>query len=145
MEGTKFAVLTDIAGAEDHHGDMDFKVAGTRVGITALQMDIKIGGVTRPVMEKALAQAREGRLHILDVMSRTLEAHRPEISSFAPRIITIRIPKDKIREVIGPGGKTIRSIIRGPEQRSTSTTTGGWTSRRSTIYRRRRPSRSSAS
>ena len=111
MEGEKFAILTDIAGAEDHHGDMDFKVAGTRKGITSLQMDIKITGVTRPVMEKALAQARAGRMFILDVMQKTLEVPRKEISEFAPRIITIRIPKDKIREVIGPGGKTIRSIV----------------------------------
>ena len=111
MEGDQFAVLTDIAGAEDHHGDMDFKVAGTRKGITALQMDIKVAGVTRPVMEKALDQAREGRLFILDVMGKALAAPRPSISSFAPRIITIRISKDKIREIIGPGGKTIRSII----------------------------------
>jgi polyribonucleotide nucleotidyltransferase len=110
-EGDRFAVLTDIAGAEDHHGDMDFKVAGTRAGITALQMDIKITGVTRDIMEKALAQAREGRLHILGVMEQTLATPRGDISNFAPRIITIRIPKDKIREVIGPGGKTIRSII----------------------------------
>jgi polyribonucleotide nucleotidyltransferase len=111
MEGDKFAVLSDIAGAEDHHGDMDFKVAGTRTGITALQMDIKVAGVTRPVMEKALEQARAGRMFILEVMEKTLATHRGEISNFAPRIITIRIPKDKIREVIGPGGKTIRSIV----------------------------------
>ncbi len=111
MEGEKFAILSDIAGAEDHHGDMDFKVAGTRKGITALQMDIKITGVTRQVMEQALEQARNGRMFILDVMQKTLEAPRKEISEFAPRIITIRIPKDKIREVIGPGGKTIRSIV----------------------------------
>jgi polyribonucleotide nucleotidyltransferase len=111
MEGDRFAVLTDIAGAEDHHGDMDFKVAGSRQGITALQMDIKIAGVTRAVMEKALEQARVGRLSILDVMQKTLPSHRKEISEFAPRIITIRISKDKIREVIGPGGKTIRSIV----------------------------------
>jgi polyribonucleotide nucleotidyltransferase len=111
MEGDKFAVLSDIAGAEDHHGDMDFKVAGTRSGITALQMDIKIGGLTRAVMEKALAQARDGRIFILETMEKTLSTPRLDISNFAPRIITIRIPKDKIREVIGPGGKTIRSII----------------------------------
>jgi polyribonucleotide nucleotidyltransferase len=111
MEGDKFAVLSDIAGAEDHHGDMDFKVAGTRKGITALQMDIKVAGVTRPIMEQALQQARAGRLHILDIMDQTLGTPRPEISSYAPRIITIHISKDKIREVLGPGGKTIRSII----------------------------------
>ncbi len=106
-----YVILTDIAGVEDHYGDMDFKVAGTREGITALQMDIKIQGISKTIMEEALAQAREGRLHILDVMDRTLAGPRANISSFAPRIFTIRINKDKIREVIGPGGKMIRSII----------------------------------
>ena len=107
----KFAVLSDIAGAEDHYGDMDFKVAGTADGITALQMDIKVAGVTTAIMEKALAQARQGRLHILGKMQEALAAPRKDISSFAPRIVTIRIPVDKIRDVIGPGGKMIRSII----------------------------------
>ena len=107
----RHAILSDIAGAEDHYGDMDFKVAGTTSGITALQMDIKVGGITSDIMKQALDQARAGRLHILDRMSATLEDPRSSISSFAPRIITIKIPVDKIRDVIGPGGKTIRSII----------------------------------
>jgi polyribonucleotide nucleotidyltransferase len=107
----KYAVLSDIAGAEDHYGDMDFKVAGTADGITALQMDIKVGGITAEVMAKALEQARQGRLGILKKMSEALGASRENISLFAPRIVTIRIPVDKIRDVIGPGGKMIRSII----------------------------------
>jgi polyribonucleotide nucleotidyltransferase len=113
MEETsgRFAVLSDIAGAEDHYGDMDFKVAGTERGITALQMDIKVTGVTSAVMSQALAQARQGRLHILGEMAKTIAAPRTSMSSFAPRIVTIKIPVDKIRDVIGPGGKTIRSII----------------------------------
>ena len=111
-EGTgKYAVLSDIAGAEDHYGDMDFKVAGTASGITALQMDIKVGGITMEVMGKALEQARLGRLHILGKMQEALSSPRPSISAFAPRIVSIRIPVDKIRDVIGPGGKMIRSII----------------------------------
>ncbi len=107
----KYAVLSDIAGAEDHYGDMDFKVAGTADGITALQMDIKVGGITTEVMRKALDQARNGRLHILRKMTEALGVSRQNISLFAPRIVTIRIPVDKIRDVIGPGGKMIRSII----------------------------------
>jgi polyribonucleotide nucleotidyltransferase len=107
----KYAVLSDIAGAEDHYGDMDFKVAGTADGITALQMDIKVGGITTEVMRKALDQARRGRLHILEKMREAIAAPRQSISAFAPRIVTIRIPVDKIRDVIGPGGKMIRSII----------------------------------
>jgi len=107
----KYAVLSDIAGAEDHYGDMDFKVAGTATGITALQMDIKVGGITTAVMRAALDQARRGRLHILNIMKDALGSHRGNISDFAPRIVTIRIPVDKIRDVIGPGGKMIRSII----------------------------------
>jgi polyribonucleotide nucleotidyltransferase len=107
----KYAVLSDIAGAEDHYGDMDFKVAGTPEGITALQMDIKVSGITTDVMRKALEQARRGRMHILGKMAEALPAPRKSISSFAPRIVTIRIPVDKIRDVIGPGGKMIRSII----------------------------------
>tara|TARA_Y100000588_G_scaffold393520_1_gene509853 strand:- start:3248 stop:5350 length:2103 start_codon:yes stop_codon:yes gene_type:complete len=107
----RHAILSDIAGAEDHYGDMDFKVAGTTTGITALQMDIKVGGITSDIMQQALSQARTGRLHILERMRATLEDPRSNISAFAPRIITIQIPVDKIRDVIGPGGKTIRSII----------------------------------
>ncbi len=107
----KYAVLTDIAGAEDHYGDMDFKVAGTATGITALQMDIKVSGITMAIMREALEQARRGRLFILEKMAETLATPRTNISTFAPRIVTIKIPVDKIRDVIGPGGKTIRSII----------------------------------
>ncbi len=109
-EGERFAVLTDIAGQEDHYGDMDFKVAGTREGITALQMDIKVSGLSRQVLEKALEQARAARLQLLDIMEATIAAPRPEISAFAPRIFTIHIHPDKIRDIIGPGGKTIRAI-----------------------------------
>jgi len=108
--GEKYVVLSDIAGEEDHYGDMDFKVAGTAKGLTALQMDIKIDGLNAELMAKALAQAREGRLHILGKMAETLTTHRAEMSVYAPRIITVRIPVDKIRDVIGPGGKMIRSI-----------------------------------
>ena len=107
----RHAILSDIAGAEDHYGDMDFKVAGTSHGITALQMDIKVGGITSGIMQQALGQARTGRLHILDRMRATLEDPRSSISTFAPRIVSIQIPVDKIRDIIGPGGKTIRSII----------------------------------
>jgi polyribonucleotide nucleotidyltransferase len=107
----RYAVLTDIAGAEDHYGDMDFKVAGTAKGVTALQMDIKTGGITPEIMSNALAQAKRGRLQILEAMQTTISTPRASISTFAPRIVTIRIPVDKIRDVIGPGGKMIRSII----------------------------------
>ena len=107
----KWAVLSDIAGAEDHYGDMDFKVAGTRTGITALQMDIKVSGITMDIMRKALEQARTGRFEILDKMQAAISAPRAQISAYAPRIVTIRIPVEKIRDVIGPGGKTIRGII----------------------------------
>jgi polyribonucleotide nucleotidyltransferase len=107
----KYAVLSDIAGAEDHYGDMDFKVTGTAEGITALQMDIKVTGVTSAIMREALEQARRGRLQILETMHGTLTAPRANISNYAPRIVTIQIPVDKIRDVIGPGGKMIRSII----------------------------------
>jgi polyribonucleotide nucleotidyltransferase len=107
----KYAVLSDIAGAEDHYGDMDFKVAGSASGITALQMDIKVSGITMDIMRKALEQAHTGRLFILDKMQSTLGTARDDVSSYAPRIVTIRIPVDKIRDVIGPGGKMIRSII----------------------------------
>src|SRR5690606_23552891 len=109
--GDKFAVLTDIAGQEDHYGDMDFKVAGTREGITALQMDLKLTGVTREVMEIALEQARGGRLYILEQMEQVIGKPRTELSTFAPRLFTLQISKDKIRDIIGPGGKTIRSIV----------------------------------
>ena len=107
----KYAVLSDIAGAEDHYGDMDFKVTGTSTGITALQMDIKVSGIDAKIMTEALAQARAGRMHILAEMQKTLTGSRGNISTYAPRIITIKIPVDKIRDVIGPGGKMIRSII----------------------------------
>ena len=107
----RHAVLSDIAGAEDHYGDMDFKVAGTRNGITALQMDIKVSGITTEIMRAALAQAQAGRFHILDKMEATIESPRAAISNYAPRIVTIKIPVDKIRDVIGPGGKMIRSIV----------------------------------
>jgi len=109
-EADDFAILTDILGDEDHLGDMDFKVAGTREGVTALQMDIKIEGINREIMEQALNQARRGRLHILDEMDRALPAPRAEMSDYAPRITTIRIPTDKIRDIIGKGGVTIRGI-----------------------------------
>ncbi len=110
-EGDKYAILSDIAGAEDHYGDMDFKVAGTRQGITALQMDIKVPNVTSAIMKEALEQARRGRLHILDKMQEALPEPRTQMSEYAPRIYTLSIPVDKIREVIGPGGKVIRGII----------------------------------
>ncbi len=110
-EGDKYAVLSDILGDEDHIGDMDFKVTGTREGVTALQMDIKVDGLTREILEKALDQARAGRLHILDEMAKTLAAPRDEMSPYAPRIVTIKIKPDKIRDIIGPGGKTIRAIV----------------------------------
>jgi polyribonucleotide nucleotidyltransferase len=109
-EGDTFAVLTDILGDEDHLGDMDFKVAGSHGGITALQMDIKIGGITREIMEVALDQAKEGRLHILGVMSEAIDKPRAKVSEWAPRIFTIKIESEKIRDVIGKGGATIRSI-----------------------------------
>jgi polyribonucleotide nucleotidyltransferase len=107
----KYAVLSDIAGAEDHYGDMDFKVAGTAQGITALQMDIKVTGISQEILRAALMQARKGRLHILDKMLESLPATRAKMSAYAPRIVSIKIPVDKIRDVIGPGGKMIRSII----------------------------------
>ena len=110
-EGEKFVVLSDILGDEDHLGDMDFKVAGTKDGVTALQMDIKITSITKEIMETALAQAHEGRLHILGKMAEAIAEPRPNVSPNAPRIITIQIPKDKIRDVIGTGGKVIREIV----------------------------------
>jgi polyribonucleotide nucleotidyltransferase len=111
MEGNKYAILSDIAGAEDHYGDMDFKVAGTVEGITALQMDIKIGGINAQIMAEALEQARKGRLHILERMNEALATPREGLSEYAPRIITIKINPDKIRDVIGPGGKIIRALV----------------------------------
>ncbi|MBA4122301.1 MAG: polyribonucleotide nucleotidyltransferase [Acidobacteria bacterium] len=110
MEGNRYAILSDIAGAEDHYGDMDFKVTGTEDGITALQMDIKVGGINAMILSEALEQAKKGRLHILGAMMQAIEKPREEISPYAPRIITISINPDKIRDVIGPGGKMIRSI-----------------------------------
>jgi polyribonucleotide nucleotidyltransferase len=107
---SKYVVLTDILGDEDHLGDMDFKVCGTEKGITALQMDIKIKGLDREIMDKAMNQARDGRLHILGEMNKAIQASRPDLSRYAPRIVIIKINPDKIRDVIGPGGKTIRSI-----------------------------------
>ncbi len=111
VEGDKYAILTDIAGAEDHYGDMDFKVAGTRTGITALQMDIKVSGISIAMVREALEQARKARLAILDTMDQTLGQPRPTISAYAPRLFALTIPTDKIRDLIGPGGKKIRSII----------------------------------
>src|SRR5262249_244421 len=111
MEGNKYAILTDIAGAEDHYGDMDFKVTGTRGGVTALQMDIKVTGVNARILADALQQARDGRIFILDKMEAAIAEPRGEISPHAPRILTIQIPVDKIREVIGPGGKVIRGLV----------------------------------
>ena len=110
-EGGEVRVLSDILGDEDHLGDMDFKVTGTRDGITAVQMDIKIGGVTQEVMSQALEQARQGRVHILEVMAKTIGAPRGELSVHAPRIVTVHIKPDRIRDLIGPGGKTIRGIV----------------------------------
>jgi len=109
-EGNRFAVLTDILGDEDHLGDMDFKVAGTENGITALQMDIKIQGITKEIMQVALLQAKEGRLHILNIMKDALPANRESISTHAPRIIKFKINPEKIRDVIGKGGAVIRAL-----------------------------------
>ena len=109
-EQDRVMILSDILGLEDHLGDMDFKVCGTKRGVTALQMDIKIGGITPALMHQALEQAKTGRLHILGCMQKALEAPRANMSAFAPRIFTMKVKQDKIREVIGPGGKTIRGI-----------------------------------
>ncbi len=116
-DGSKVAVLTDIIGDEDHYGDMDFKVTGTRDGITALQMDIKIDGITREIMQQALAQAKDGRLHILGEMEAAISTPRDEISEYAPSITTIKIKPEKVRVLIGPGGKTIREITNTAEAR----------------------------
>ncbi|MGC2325787.1 MAG: polyribonucleotide nucleotidyltransferase [Candidatus Sulfotelmatobacter sp.] len=110
-EGEQYAILTDIAGAEDHYGDMDFKVAGTKDGITALQMDIKVAGITSQIMREALSQAQRGRLFILGKMEEVISKEREKISQYAPRFYTVQIPVDKIRDLIGPGGKMIRSIV----------------------------------
>jgi polyribonucleotide nucleotidyltransferase len=110
MEGNRYAILSDIAGAEDHYGDMDFKVTGTEDGITALQMDIKVDGINAMILQEALEQAKKGRLHILDIMMKTIERPREEMSPYAPRIITLHINPEKIRDVIGKGGSVIRSI-----------------------------------
>ena len=120
LEGSRFAVLSDILGDEDHLGDMDFKVAGTSEGVTSLQMDIKIAGITEEIMRQALAQARDGRMHILGEMSKAITGARAELGEFAPRIETMKIPTDKIREVIGSGGKVIREIVEKTAPRSTS-------------------------
>ncbi|RYG02867.1 MAG: S1 RNA-binding domain-containing protein, partial [Caulobacteraceae bacterium] len=111
LESDGFAVLSDILGDEDHLGDMDFKVAGTEDGITSLQMDIKIAGITEEIMKQALAQAKDGRKHILGEMAKAMEAPRQELGEFAPKIETMKVPVDKIREVIGSGGKVIREIV----------------------------------
>jgi polyribonucleotide nucleotidyltransferase len=111
LEGKDYAVISDILGDEDHLGDMDFKVAGTSQGITSLQMDIKVAGITEEIMKTALAQAKDGRAHILGEMAKALGESRAELSAHAPRIETMTIPKDKIREVIGTGGKVIREIV----------------------------------
>jgi polyribonucleotide nucleotidyltransferase len=111
LEDKRYAVLSDILGDEDHLGDMDFKVAGTEQGVTSLQMDIKIAGITEEIMKVALAQAKEGRLHILGEMGKALTAARAELGEHAPRIEMFKIPTDKIREVIGTGGKVIREIV----------------------------------
>jgi len=110
-EEEQVKILSDILGLEDHLGDMDFKVTGTADGITALQMDIKIGGITTEVMKQALDQAKEGRLFILGKMCSALSSHRESLSTYAPRITVIKVKPDKVREVIGPGGKVIRGII----------------------------------
>jgi len=110
-EGSKYAILSDILGDEDHLGDMDFKVCGTARGVTAIQMDIKIEGLSRAILQQALDQAREGRLHILGKMLEALPAPRPELSKYAPRITTIKVKPDQIRLIIGPGGKTIKGIV----------------------------------
>ena len=110
-EGDQVLVLSDILGLEDHLGDMDFKVTGTKNGVTALQMDIKIGGITSALMREALAQAKAGRLHILERMAQALNTPRTKLSAFAPRIFPLKVKQDKIRDIIGPGGKMIRSII----------------------------------
>jgi polyribonucleotide nucleotidyltransferase len=111
LEGDDVAVLSDILGDEDHFGDMDFKVAGTAAGVTAIQMDIKVQGLSKDILGRVLEQAREGRIHILGKMRETIAEPRKDLSPHAPRIVTIKVKQEKIREIIGPGGKTIRSIV----------------------------------
>jgi polyribonucleotide nucleotidyltransferase len=111
LEGKDYAVISDILGDEDHLGDMDFKVAGTSEGITSLQMDIKVAGITEEIMRKAIAQASAGRLHILDEMDKAIDGARTELGEFAPKIESIKVPTDKIRDIIGTGGKIIREIV----------------------------------
>ena len=111
LEGKDFAVLSDILGDEDHLGDMDFKVAGTSEGVTTLQMDIKISGITEDIMKKALAQAKKGRTHILGEMAKAITESRKDVGEFAPRIVTVNIPVDKIRDIIGAGGKIIKQMV----------------------------------
>lgn len=113
-DGDKFVVLSDILGEEDHLGDMDFKVTGTEDGITAFQMDIKISGVTPEIMAKALAQAKEGRFHILEIMNKTIYKPNDTLSEYAPKITTFLIDEDKIGLIIGPGGKNIKGIAEKP-------------------------------
>jgi polyribonucleotide nucleotidyltransferase len=110
-EGERYLLLSDIVGEEDHYGDMDFKIAGTREGITAIQLDTKISGLSPKIIEEALAQAKEGRYHILDIMDSTLKEPRATLSDYAPKVIMLTVPKEKIGEIIGPGGKTIRRLI----------------------------------
>jgi polyribonucleotide nucleotidyltransferase len=142
-EGDKVAVLSDILGDEDHLGDMDFKVAGTAKGVTAIQMDIKIGGVSRDILLAALRQAREGRLHILDKMNVALGKPRAELSPFAPRIYVMNVRTDKIREIIAREERSSAASRSKPASRSTSRTTGRSRSRRSTPLPPGRPSPSS--
>ena len=111
LENGEAAVLSDILGDEDHFGDMDFKVAGTSEGVTAIQMDIKVQGISKAILERVLDQAREGRLHILQKMKETIPEPRKDLSRHAPRIITLKVKQEKIRDIIGPGGKNIRSIV----------------------------------
>jgi polyribonucleotide nucleotidyltransferase len=110
-EGSDYAILTDISGGEDHFGDMDFKIAGTRKGITAIQMDLKIAGISLPLVKEAMQQSYNARVHILDIMQKTLDAPRSSLSAYAPRIQIVKIKPDKIAELIGPGGKVIKRII----------------------------------
>ena len=145
QEGQKFQVLTDILGDEDHLGDMDFKVAGTADGVTALQMDIKIEGITKEIMQVALEKARNARLHILGEMAKVISKPREKMSEWAPTIITIKIDPEKIREVIGKGGAVIRASPKRPAPRSTSRTTAPSRSPRSAAPRAARRSVASSS
>jgi polyribonucleotide nucleotidyltransferase len=144
LEGDRYAVLSDILGDEDHLGDMDFKVAGTERGVTSLQMDIKISGITEEIMRVALTQAKDGRLHILGEMAKALTSARAELGAHAPRIEVITIPVDKIREVIGSGGKVIREIVEKTGAKIDIPTTARSRSRRPTASRSRRRSTGSS-